>query len=146
MLQRSQCVSRWFHRFLLTDLKCEALMFLHRGFFAQAMGEFPSDPLRSPVGRSFIVAYQCASALVTSTINQFKLQPVICSRMWRIWSHAFSAAVREFMSCLAGCVDVICRGYRWHRRHPKTWHQTRPGPIGAFRKGVLVILRGSTDL
>ncbi|KAG1802065.1 uncharacterized protein HD556DRAFT_1228651 [Suillus plorans] len=79
--------------FVLTSYRDLTLMFLHRGFFAQAMGEFPSDPLRSPVGRSFMVAYQCASALVTLTISQFKLQPVICSRMWRIWSHAFSAAV-----------------------------------------------------
>lgn len=69
------------------------LMFLHRGFFAQAMGDFPSDPLRSPVGRSFMVAYQCACALIAVTINTFKLQPVLCSRMWRIWSHTFSSAV-----------------------------------------------------
>lgn len=69
------------------------LMYLHRGFFAQAMGDFPLDPLRSPVGRSFMVAYQCASALVTVSINQYKRQPVLCSRVWRIWSHTFSAAV-----------------------------------------------------
>ncbi|KAG2366345.1 hypothetical protein BDR07DRAFT_1449403 [Suillus spraguei] len=69
------------------------LMYLHRGFFAQAMGDFPLDPLRSPVGRSFMVAYQCASALVTVTMNQYKQQPVLCSRVWRIWSHTFSAAV-----------------------------------------------------
>lgn len=69
------------------------LMFLHRGFFAQAMGDFPSDPLRSPVGRSFMVAYQCACELITATINIFELQPVLCSRMWRIWSHTFSSAV-----------------------------------------------------
>lgn len=69
------------------------LMFLHRGFFAQAIGDFPSDPLRSPVGRSFMVAYQCACSLVSVTINIFRLQPVLCSRMWRIWSHTFSSAV-----------------------------------------------------
>ncbi|KAG1767816.1 hypothetical protein EDD22DRAFT_772813 [Suillus occidentalis] len=69
------------------------LLFLHRGFFAQAMGDFPSDPLRSPVGRSFMVAYQSASTLITMTNNQFELQPVLCSRVWRIWSFAFSAAV-----------------------------------------------------
>ncbi|KAG0698323.1 hypothetical protein DFH29DRAFT_941690 [Suillus ampliporus] len=69
------------------------LMFLHRGFFAQAMADFPSDPLRSPLGRSFIVAYQCASLLITVTVDQFALQPVLCSRVWRIWSFAFSAAV-----------------------------------------------------
>ncbi|KAG1767817.1 hypothetical protein EDD22DRAFT_772804 [Suillus occidentalis] len=69
------------------------LLFLHRGFFAQAMGDFPSDPLRSPVGRSFMVAYQSASTLIQITINHFELQPVLCSRVWRIWSFAFSAAV-----------------------------------------------------
>ncbi|KAG2136039.1 fungal-specific transcription factor domain-containing protein [Suillus clintonianus] len=69
------------------------LMFLHRGFFAQAMSDFPSDPLRSPLGRSFMVAYQCASILITTTINQFTSQPVLCSRVWRIWSFAFSASV-----------------------------------------------------
>lgn len=69
------------------------LLFLHRGFFAQAMGDFPSDPIRSPVGRSFMVVYQCANTMITATIDQFKLQPVICSRVWRIWSFAFSAAV-----------------------------------------------------
>ncbi|KAG1861205.1 fungal-specific transcription factor domain-containing protein [Suillus subalutaceus] len=69
------------------------LMFLHRGFFAQAMGDFPSDPLRSPVGRSFMVAYQCACALIAVTIDTFELQPMLCSRMWRIWSHTFSSAV-----------------------------------------------------
>ncbi|KAG1737479.1 uncharacterized protein EDB91DRAFT_1055029 [Suillus paluster] len=69
------------------------LMFLHRGFFAQAMADFPSDPLRSPLGRSFMVAYQCASLIITLTIDQLALQPVLSSRVWRIWSFAFSAAV-----------------------------------------------------
>ncbi|KIK46027.1 hypothetical protein CY34DRAFT_800899 [Suillus luteus UH-Slu-Lm8-n1] len=69
------------------------LLFLHRGFFAQAMGDFPSDPLRSPVGRSFLVAYQSASTMITVANNQFELQPVLCSRVWRIWTFAFSAAV-----------------------------------------------------
>ncbi|KAG1767818.1 fungal-specific transcription factor domain-containing protein [Suillus occidentalis] len=81
------------HAFSQSRYKELTLMFLHRGFFAQAMGDFPSDPLRSPVGRSFMVAYQCASVLITVTINQFELQPVLCSRVWRVWTIAFSAAV-----------------------------------------------------
>ncbi|KAG1776453.1 hypothetical protein EV702DRAFT_971295 [Suillus placidus] len=81
---------RFFGRSCYKEL---TLLFLHRGFFAQAMEDFPSDPIRSPVGRSFMVVYQCASTMITATIDQFKLQPVLCSRMWRIWSFAFSAAV-----------------------------------------------------
>jgi hypothetical protein len=52
-----------------------------------------------------MVAYQCASVLITVTINQFELQPVLCSRVWRVWTIAFSAAVRESLSHLAGCAD-----------------------------------------
>lgn len=77
-----------------------ALMFLHRGFFAQAMTDFPSDPLRSPLGQSFTVAYKCASSLITATESQYEKQPVICSRLWRVWSYTFSSAVREYFSHL----------------------------------------------
>ncbi|KIJ63650.1 hypothetical protein HYDPIDRAFT_113150 [Hydnomerulius pinastri MD-312] len=69
------------------------LLFLHRGFFAQALADFPSDPLRSPLSQSFLIAYQCASVLLNATREQFAQQPVLCARVWRIWSFGFSAAV-----------------------------------------------------
>jgi hypothetical protein len=52
-----------------------------------------------------MVAYQSATTLIQITIDHFELQPVLCSRVWRIWSFAFSAAVRESMARFAGCAD-----------------------------------------
>ncbi|EGO01060.1 hypothetical protein SERLA73DRAFT_51188 [Serpula lacrymans var. lacrymans S7.3] len=69
------------------------LLFLHRGFFAQAMTDYPSDPMRSPLGQSFLAAYQSACVVLDSTRVQYSLQPILCARVWRIWSYAFSAAV-----------------------------------------------------
>ncbi|EIW79928.1 hypothetical protein CONPUDRAFT_106629 [Coniophora puteana RWD-64-598 SS2] len=69
------------------------LMFLHRGFFAQAMTDYPSDPQRSPVVQSFIAAYQSACSVLASTIVTFSQNPTLLARIWRPWSFAFSAAV-----------------------------------------------------
>ncbi|KIK92895.1 hypothetical protein PAXRUDRAFT_829537 [Paxillus rubicundulus Ve08.2h10] len=69
------------------------LLFLHRGFFAQALTDFPWDPLRSPFRHSFLTTYQCATVILDATGNQFAEQPVLCARVWRIWSFAFSAAI-----------------------------------------------------
>ncbi|KAF9233911.1 hypothetical protein BU15DRAFT_90182 [Melanogaster broomeanus] len=69
------------------------LLFLHRGFFAQALTDFPWDPLRSPLRQSFLTAYQCASVILRVTRDHFAEQPVLCARVWRIWSFAFSAGL-----------------------------------------------------
>lgn len=69
------------------------LLFLHRGFFAQAMSEHPLDPLNSPLGPSVSAAYASACVILEDTKGQFYKKPLLCSRVWRIWSLAFSAAV-----------------------------------------------------
>ena len=72
-----------------------ALLFLHRGFFAQALTDNPTNPQQSIHGQSFITAFKCACAILDSTIDQFNQQPQLTPRVWRIWSNAFSAAVRN---------------------------------------------------
>ncbi|KAF9224781.1 hypothetical protein BS17DRAFT_49346 [Gyrodon lividus] len=86
MSQQMQSFARSHYREL-------TLLFLHRGFFAQALADFPWDPLRSPLRQSFLTAYQCASVILGATRDQFAEQPVLCARVWRIWSFGFSAAV-----------------------------------------------------
>ncbi len=79
--------------FVLT-LGYPVLLFLHRGFFTQAMTEHPSNPLLSPYRKSVIAAYQSACAVLEDTRVQYQKKPLLCARIWRIWSFAFSAAVR----------------------------------------------------
>ncbi|KAH7928331.1 hypothetical protein BV22DRAFT_1005131 [Leucogyrophana mollusca] len=86
-------MSREMQSFVRSHYRELTLLFLHRGFFAQAMADYPSDPLRSPLGQSFLVAYQSACVVLGSTREQFSQQPILCARVWRIWSFAFSAAV-----------------------------------------------------
>lgn len=77
-----------------------ALLFLHRGFFAQALTDNPTNPQLSTHGQSFITAFKCACAVLDSTIDQFNQQPDLTPRVWRIWSNAFSAAVRDGFSAI----------------------------------------------
>ncbi|KAF9078563.1 hypothetical protein BDP27DRAFT_1440995 [Rhodocollybia butyracea] len=69
------------------------LLYLHRGFFTQAMSEYPSNPLLSPHHKSVVAAYQSACAVLDDTREQFQRKPRLVCRIWRIWTFAFSAAV-----------------------------------------------------
>lgn len=69
------------------------MLYLHRSFFARAMLDFPSNPLRSPFAPSFLAAYRCASAIIKTTAMQFQKYPELFARFWAVWSHLLSAAV-----------------------------------------------------
>ncbi|KAJ7075114.1 hypothetical protein B0H15DRAFT_934829 [Mycena belliarum] len=69
------------------------LLFLHRAFFAQVMIEDAADPMKSPYAHSVLAAYQGACSVLDHTLEQFTKRPLLVSRVWRIWSLAFSAAV-----------------------------------------------------
>ena len=73
------------------------LLWIHRSYFAQAIIDCPTNPLRSQYAPSFLATYR-ASVIVLKTIkNQFQRYPRLCSRFWLIWTYAFSAAVRLFL-------------------------------------------------
>ncbi|KAF8842829.1 hypothetical protein BDN67DRAFT_925562 [Paxillus ammoniavirescens] len=91
--EHAERISRQMQLFARSHYRELTLLFLHRGFFAQALADFPWDPLRSPFRHSFLSAYQCATVILDATRDQFTEQPVLCARVWRIWSFAFSAAV-----------------------------------------------------
>ncbi|KAK7680387.1 hypothetical protein QCA50_016627 [Cerrena zonata] len=70
-----------------------ALTYVHRCYFAQALTEFPQDPLRSSYAPSFLAGYRSACALLSSMREQFELFPIQLARFWVLWTHAFSATV-----------------------------------------------------
>ncbi|KAF9476036.1 hypothetical protein BDN70DRAFT_812955 [Pholiota conissans] len=69
------------------------LLFLHRAYFAQAITEYSEQPLHSPYGRSVTAAYSSACVVLEDTKAQFSKKPLLCARIWRMWTFAFSAAV-----------------------------------------------------
>ncbi|KAF6762713.1 fungal-specific transcription factor domain-containing protein [Ephemerocybe angulata] len=85
--------SVYMRRCLLGQYRSVALLYIHRSFFAQAMLDHPSNPLRSPYAPSFLAAYRCASGVIKSCLNHFDRFPDLCGRWWGVWTHLFSAAV-----------------------------------------------------
>jgi len=79
--------------FVRSHYSALTLMFLHRGFFAQALTDNPTDPLNSAYSQSFVTAYKCACDILDCTRDHYAQQPRLVTRVWRIWSNAFSAAV-----------------------------------------------------
>ncbi|PCH36758.1 hypothetical protein WOLCODRAFT_127620 [Wolfiporia cocos MD-104 SS10] len=69
------------------------LLYVHRCFFAQALTDHPSDPLRSQYAPSFLAGYRSACAFLGTVRDQFELFPVQIARFWVLWTHGFSAAV-----------------------------------------------------
>ncbi|KAH9846704.1 hypothetical protein C2E23DRAFT_872217 [Lenzites betulinus] len=69
------------------------LLYVHRCFFAQAIIDSPTDPMRSQYAPSFLAGYRSACALLGSLRDQFALFPVQIARFWVLWTHAFSACV-----------------------------------------------------
>ena len=79
----------WLHSLTtLTDL-----LYMHRGFFAHALNNYPKDPLGSPYGTSVIAAYRSAVSLVGLMRNLHSQQQAAMERMWFLWTHMFSCAV-----------------------------------------------------
>lgn len=70
-----------------------ALIYLHRGFFAQAIMEHPENPTLSKYGPSFIAAYKEASWTIKMSVFRINTNPDLCSRWWSIWTHMFTAAL-----------------------------------------------------
>jgi hypothetical protein len=60
------------------------------------------DPSASQFSHSFFAAYKAACVILAATREQFDRSPALSSRIWRIWSFAFSAAVRHLLSNVKG--------------------------------------------
>jgi len=70
------------------------LLYLHRSFFARAISDHPKDPLGSPYGTSVIAAYRSAGSLVALMRNLHTQLQEPSERIWFLWTHMFSCAVR----------------------------------------------------
>jgi len=82
-------------------------MYIHRSFFAQAIIEHPVNPLKSAYAPSFLATYRASSTILKSVREQFNLWPTSCSRLWQMWTFAFSAAVRILYCALYTRTDVF---------------------------------------
>jgi hypothetical protein len=69
------------------------LFYMHRGFFARALEENPSDPLGNKYGSSVLAAYNSATSFVSLIKSLYSQHPVLTERMWFLFTHVFSCAI-----------------------------------------------------
>lgn len=74
-----------------------ALFYMHRGFFAQALEDNPTDPMGSKYSPSVLAAYGSATAFVGLIESLFNQHPQLTERMWFLFTHVFSCAVRVLL-------------------------------------------------
>ncbi|KAJ3848820.1 fungal-specific transcription factor domain-containing protein, partial [Lentinula lateritia] len=82
-----------FMKCVLDHIRETVLMYIHRSFFAQAIIDQPTNPLKSVYAPSFLAAYRASAAILKSVREQFILWPNSCARFWTMWTFAFTAAV-----------------------------------------------------
>lgn len=78
---------------LLNSFGWLVMLYVHRGYFAMALNDFPTDPLRSQYAPSFLAGYRSACNLLSEMRDQFAKFPTQIARFWVLWTHGFSAVV-----------------------------------------------------
>ncbi len=71
-----------------------AIFYLHRGFFARAIEDSPEDPLGSKYAPSVLAAYTSACTFVGLVKSLHSQHPRLTERLWFLFTHVFSCAVR----------------------------------------------------
>ncbi|KAK7461295.1 hypothetical protein VKT23_008474 [Stygiomarasmius scandens] len=82
-----------FQRCVMDHIRETVLMYIHRAFFAQALIDHPTNPLKSHYAPSFLAAYRASATILKSIREQFAIWPITCGRFWTMWTFAFTAAV-----------------------------------------------------
>lgn len=85
--------SEYMRGHFLSRLRGITGLYIHRGFFVQAILGHPEDPLCSPFVASYLAAYRCASGIIQSHVKHFAKFPLLLMRRWTVWSSLFSAAI-----------------------------------------------------
>ncbi|KAJ7031566.1 hypothetical protein C8F04DRAFT_959994 [Mycena alexandri] len=86
-------LSRTMSHFMPTNYRHLTLLYIHRCFFAHAISNHPTDPIKSPYAPSFLAGYRSACDLLGSLREQFNAFPAEIARFWVLWTHAFSSAI-----------------------------------------------------
>ncbi|KAF9522689.1 fungal-specific transcription factor domain-containing protein [Crepidotus variabilis] len=80
-------------RYVAYAIREMTLFYMHRGFFAQAMEDSPTDPMGSKYAPSVLAAYNCATSFVSLIDSLFNQHPQLTERMWFLLTHVFSCAI-----------------------------------------------------
>lgn len=76
---------------ITSQWRAGSMIAIHRSFFAQALLDYPANPLRSSYAPSFLSAYRSASTIIKNAAIHLHHFSDLYKRMWLIWSHLYVA-------------------------------------------------------
>ncbi|EPQ52661.1 hypothetical protein GLOTRDRAFT_47185 [Gloeophyllum trabeum ATCC 11539] len=85
--------SREARSYIMSLLRVNTMMYIHRSFFAQAILDKPDNPFLSPYAHSYLTAYRCASTQLSVSLHFYNKCPLFFQRLTPFWTNAFTAAV-----------------------------------------------------
>ncbi|WOO82885.1 putative transcriptional regulatory protein [Vanrija pseudolonga] len=88
-----------FQQHSLTLDYCAAVFLLLRPYFVHALYTFPEDPTHSPYADAYLAVIERSSMMIAMLRSIHSLFPLLSTRHWQFWSHAFSSAV---------CMATVC--------------------------------------
>ncbi|BEI84665.1 hypothetical protein CcaverHIS002_0500660 [Cutaneotrichosporon cavernicola] len=84
---------RTFQQFTLYLNISEAIIFLHRPYFARALHDEVPDPTLSVFGQSYLTVVERCNLIIQIVARINALHPNVTARHWFFWYHAFNSAV-----------------------------------------------------
>ncbi|THH09731.1 hypothetical protein EW145_g1797 [Phellinidium pouzarii] len=91
-------------RYVILAIKEVTVLYMHRGFFAKAMSDFPSDPLSGRYGHSVLRAHESASFFIILVRSLWLQHRQLTERNWFLFTHVFSCAI------VLGSIPTKCPG------------------------------------
>ncbi|EJT45626.1 hypothetical protein A1Q1_05775 [Trichosporon asahii var. asahii CBS 2479] len=88
-----------FQQHALTLDYCAGVFLLLRPYFVHALYSHPEDPTQSPYGDAYLAVIERSSMMIAMLRSIHGLYPLLSTRHWQFWSHAFSGAV---------CMATVC--------------------------------------
>lgn len=85
--------SREARSYIMSLLRVNTMMYIHRSFFAQAILDKPDNPFLSPYAHSYLTAYRCASTQLSVSLHFYNKCPLFFQRLTPFWTNAFTAAL-----------------------------------------------------
>ncbi|WVQ75705.1 hypothetical protein IAR50_005335 [Cryptococcus sp. DSM 104548] len=69
----------------------EAIIFVHRSYFARVLREFQAEPLMSPFSFSYVAELESSRIMISILKSAMEIDHDIAGRYWIFWFHAFMA-------------------------------------------------------
>ncbi|TFK52991.1 hypothetical protein OE88DRAFT_1656749 [Heliocybe sulcata] len=120
------------------------LLYVHRTFFAQALNDFPDDPLRSQYAPSFLAGYRSACDLLASVRESFDQFPREIARFWVLFTHGFSCSVMLASVVTHGTKSKVAQAALMELRLARDLYE-RAAPYGGRAVKFLPIIRRLYD-